>query len=151
MRLLASGHTISTTESGTAGLIGSSIASLLGSKSSPYKGTIVANTIELKKKLLDVQDIVLKNGEVSAQVAQQMALVGLYKLDSTVCIGITADVNGYGYDKSIPTEAWICVAYMVDNKVNFEYKKLVLNGKRGDNVQNCIMTSLKMTFEALKN
>ena len=145
--------TIGTAEACTYGLIGASIASAnLGCNHKWYKGSIVAPTPRLQMKLLDVSKAALENnGEISSQVAFQMALSGLYALESDVCIGVVGDVNGYGKDKTAPTTAWVCVCMKSEKQTKFGYHKLTLNDTRGENIRKCIVEAVRFTREELEN
>ena len=150
--LLSRGLTIGTAESCTAGLISAAIASINGA-SKYHRGGIIVYATDLKEKLLDVgHNTIVDNDVVSSQVAMQMALGGLYKLDVNVCVAITgyAGVTG-GNDKVPNGTIWICVGKLINGKVTFVYKKLELNGSRGENINECVNEALKLAIEAIKD
>lgn len=148
--LLKKGITIGTAESCTAGLIGASLASISGA-SKYYKGSIVSYATELKTKLLDVSENCIRDNDVvSAQVAQAMALGGLYKLDVDMCVAITgyAGETG-GSEKSPRGTIWICSAKYDASRVDFKYRMLIVNESRGKNIEKCVKNALEVVIEHL--
>ena len=150
LELLNSDFTIGTVEHCTSGLLGASISSICGI-SSIYKGTIVAVDSEHMEKLLDVSHNVFKNnGLVSSQVACQLALGGLYKLNVNVCVSIVGNVVPPIGEEEPNNRVWICVATMRDKKVDFKYEKMDVNGLRGKNIEAAIIKALDTTIEEIK-
>lgn len=147
LELLDANITIGTAEHCTSGLLGASISSMCG-VSSVYKGTIVAVDEERLEKLLDVSHNALtNNGLVSSQVACQMAIGGAYALNVDVCVAIVGDVNpNDGNENHI---VWICVATRQEKKVDFKYKKINVNGLRGQNIETAINEALDVTLEEI--
>lgn len=95
--LMEKNQTVATAESFTAGAIAAALTSVSGS-SGYFKGGIVAYSVELKEKLLQVdKSFAQKNGVVNKEVAMQMArgVMELTKCDvglsSTGVAGPTAD------------------------------------------------------------
>lgn len=150
--LLSRGMTIGTAESCTAGLIGASLASINGA-SKYYRGSIVSYATDLKTKLLNVtENCIRENDVVSAQVAQSMALGGLYALDVDMCIAITgyAGKTG-GSEKSPRGTVWICSAKFNEKKrVDFKYRMIIVNNSRGKNIEECINAALEVAIEHLR-
>jgi len=150
--LLSRGLTIGTAESCTAGLISAALASISGA-SKYHRGGIITYATDLKEKLLDVgHNTIIEHDVVSSQVATQMALGGLYKLDVNVCIAITGYAGETGGNDKVPNgTVWICVSKLTDKQVIFGYKKLNLNGTRNENLKNCVCEALKLAIDTIKN
>jgi PncC family amidohydrolase len=150
--LLENNLTIGTAESCTAGLISASIASISGA-SKYHRGGIIAYATDLKEKLLDVgHNTIVDCDVVSSSVAQQMALGGLYKLECNICIAITGYAGKTGGNEKVPNgTVWICIGRLGGNKVDFRYKKLNLNGSRGENVEVCVREALTLAIKTIKN
>ena len=142
VELMNRSFTIATAEECTCGLIGASIAS----QEYPqrwYKGSVTAYSKEAINKLLSVPLYAIdKNGLISSQVAQQMALEILYKFKCNVSIGVVGSVDGYGNDVQI------CVAKKYNNDMSFAYKKLTVEGKeKGKDIEIIIKESLSLALE----
>ena len=150
LKLLGSGLTIGTVEHCTSGLLGAAISSVCGT-STIYKGTIVAVDEEHMEKLLDVSPNVYRNnGLISSQVACQMALGGLYGLNCDICVATVGDVVPLmSQDEKPKGIVWICVATMNDKKVDFEYKKVEVDGLRGRNIETVINEALGCILEGI--
>lgn len=134
--------TIATAEECTCGLIGASIAS----QDFPqrwYKGTITTYTQNEINKVFGISNnIIEKNGLVSSQIAQQMALETLYKFNANITIGVVGDVDGYCKDVQI------CVCKKFDKNMNFAYKKITVDEKdRGKNLEIILNESLSLALE----
>ncbi len=85
--------TLSTAESLTGGKIAASIVSVAGS-SAYYKGSFITYTAELKEMLLGVSKEVIKNNSVvSAEVAKEMAVGCLEKLNTDYAIAVTGNAG----------------------------------------------------------
>jgi PncC family amidohydrolase len=149
--LLKNNFTIGTAESCTAGLISASIASISGA-SRYHRGGIITYATDLKEKLLDVGHNTIEQYDVvSSQVAMQMALGGLYKLNTDICISITGYAGETGGNERVPNgTVWICVGIMGFG-VTFKYKKLELSGTRGENIETCVKEALALAIKAIKN
>lgn len=132
-------YTISTAEQCTCGLIGASIASR---GKDAYKGTITASTRNSINKLLAVPEYVVeKNGLISSQVAQQMALDTLYKFGTNIGIGVVGEIE----DNII--NAQICIAKIHKGITSFTYYKLVSEkGTKSENMEIVIIKTLVMTL-----
>ena len=147
LELLNSGLTIGTVEHCTSGLLGSAISSMCG-LSTVYKGTIVTVDEEHIGNLADVSSNVFKNnGLVSSQVACQMALGGLYKLNTSMCVSIVGNVM---LNDDSDRVVWICVATRRDKKVDFKYSKIEVDGLRGQNIEKAINEALDCIICELK-
>ena len=147
--LMDKGYTMATIEECTCGLIGAAIASQEYAQRW-YKGTLVPYTEEMAMKLLDIPPYTIeRNDFVSCQVAQQMALCGLYKFDVNICVSIVGYIDGYGSNNIGAGEVQICVAKLDENKaIDFKYKKLHVKAMdKGDNMEECIKEALKLTLE----
>lgn len=151
LELLNSGLTIGTVEHCTSGLLGASISSMCG-LSTVYSGTIVTVDAEHMEKMLEISHNVFKNnGIVSSQTACQMALNGLYKLNTDICVAVVGNVvPPMGADEDPDDTVWICVATLTDKKVDFKYSKINVNGLRGRNIEAAINEALDITIDEIK-
>ncbi len=142
VELMNRDFTIATAEEYTCGLIGASVASLEYPQRW-YKGTVTCYTSEGINKLFGVPLYVIeKNGLVSSQVAQHMALDVLYKYGSNIGIGVIGSIDGYNNDIQI------CVVKMTKNNMKFSYKKLIIDGKdKGKDLEEIVKESLMLTIE----
>ncbi|WP_033159877.1 CinA family protein [Mycoplasmoides alvi] len=88
-KLIKNKYTLSTVESVTGGIIASTITSVPNA-SQIFKGSIIAYTPEIKKNLIGVKENTLRQyGEVSAEVAKEMAIGAIKKLNSDIAISVT--------------------------------------------------------------
>ena len=151
LELLNAGLTIGTVEHCTSGLLGASISSMCG-LSTVYSGTIVTVDAEHMEKLVEVsQNIFKHNGLVSSQVACQMALGGLYKLNVDICVAVVGNVvPPMGAEEEPDNTVWVCVATITDKKVDFKYSKINVDGLRGKNIEAAINEALDITIEEVK-
>ena len=149
--LISRGLTIGTAESCTAGLISAALASISGA-SKYHRGGVIVYATDLKEKLLNVgHNTIVNHDVVSSEVASQMALGGIYELETDVCIAITGYAGNTGGNDKVPNGTiWICVAMLTDKQVNFNYKKLELHGSRGENIETCVIEALKLAINTLK-
>jgi len=131
------GHTISTAESCTGGLIGSKITDVAGS-SEWYRGSIVAYSNDLKTSLLGVEAALIEeNGAVSKQVALAMAKGVAEKTGSDIAIATTGIAGPGGGSEEKPVGlVWfgywdkhqhfaLRVQFFKDRKLNKERTALV--------------------------
>lgn len=96
------GKTLATAESCTGGGIGAAITAVSGS-SAVYKGGIICYTNQVKEKLLDVpQDLLEKEGAVSAPVADAMAKGVRKQLQADVAVSVTGLAGPGGDDFGNP-------------------------------------------------
>lgn len=126
--LKARKETVATAESCTGGAIASSFTEIAGS-SGYFLGSVVAYHENIKASLLGVseQDIV-KQGVVSKEVAEQMALgvVSVLKSDWGVATTGYAGPSGGHKDNPIGT-VWIAVSYkekVVSERIEFDGNRL---------------------------
>lgn len=143
--LLNKGFTMATAEQCTCGLIGAAVSS----QEYPqrwYKGTVTAYSQDSINKLLAVPLYVIeKNGLVSSQVAQQMALDIIYKYCVNIATSVVGDIDGYG------KEVQICVAKMDKQQVSFSYKKVLVGGcDKGKKMETIINEALLLTIEHIE-
>ncbi|MEG2464103.1 MAG: CinA family protein, partial [Malacoplasma sp.] len=83
------GMTLSIAESVTGGMISSALVDIEGA-SKVFKGGVVSYTAEAKNKLLSVRtETIEKYGEVSQQVAKEMAIGIKNKLNTDFSIAVT--------------------------------------------------------------
>ena len=152
IELLNNNLTIGTAESCTAGLISAAIASRSGA-SKYHRGGFITYATDLKEKLLDVgHNTIVDHDVVSSQVAMQMALGGLYKLECNICIAITGYAGETGGNEKVPRgTVWICVGRQGGPSINFRYKKLELHGTRGENIETCVREALALAIKTIKN
>lgn len=132
--LSAKNMTIGTAEHCSCGLVGASIASManLCAGTPLYKGSITVNDVQNLTPLLDVSENAIKdNGLTSSQVACQMAVGGLYKMDVDICLSVVGDIkNGV---------VWLCSARRMSKCLNFRYKQLLLKGTTNSENYNRII------------
>ena len=152
IELLNNNLTIGTAESCTAGLISAAIASRSGA-SKYHRGGFITYATDLKEKLLDVgHNTIVDHDVVSSQVAMQMALGGLYKLECNICIAITGYAGETGGNEKVPRgTVWICIGRLGGPSINFRYKKLELHGTRGENIETCVREALALAIKTIKN
>jgi PncC family amidohydrolase len=152
IELLNNNLTIGTAESCTAGLISAAIASRSGA-SKYHRGGFITYATDLKEKLLDVgHNTIVDHDVVSSQVAMQMALGGLYKLECNICIAITGYAGETGGNDKVPRgTVWICIGRLGGPSINFRYKKLELHGTRGENIETCVREALALAIKTIRN
>jgi PncC family amidohydrolase len=152
IELLNNNLTIGTAESCTAGLISAAIASRSGA-SKYHRGGFITYATDLKEKLLDVvHNTIVDHDVVSSQVAMQMALGGLYKLECNICIAITGYAGETGGNEKVPRgTVWICIGRLGGPSINFRYKKLELHGTRGENIETCVREALALAIKTIRN
>ena len=129
--LIAKKLTVSTAESCTVGTVSKMITNISGS-SSYFNGSIISYSNQSKIELLGVdEEIINKNGAVSKQVAEQMAIGVRKKLSTDYGISTTgiAGPNGGTLEKPVGT-VWIAVA----SSVGVVSKKLKLGYNRERNI-----------------
>ncbi|MDV7402860.1 CinA family protein, partial [Arthrospira platensis SPKY1] len=83
------GLTVSTAESCTGGFLAHKITETPGS-SSYYKGSIISYSNELKRQLLDVSELTLKEyGAVSEQTVREMVAGLLEKTGTDIAVSVS--------------------------------------------------------------
>ena len=151
LELLNASLTIGTVEHCTSGLLGAAISSMCG-LSTVYGGTIVTANGKVMETLVDVSPNAIKNnGLVSSQVASQMAIGGLYKLGVDICAAIVGNVvPPMDADEEPDNTVWICIVIGSDKRVDFKYKKIEVNGLRGENIETAINEALDVIIKEVK-
>lgn len=152
LELLNASLTIGTVEHCTSGLLGASISSMCG-LSTVYCGTIVTVDADHMEKMLEVSHNVLRDrGLVSSQTACQMALNGLYKLNADICVSIVGNViPPMSADEDLDNTVWICIATLTGKKVDFKYRKINVDGLRGQNIERAINEALDIIIGEIKH
>jgi nicotinamide-nucleotide amidase len=127
-RLLGSrGETVSTAESCTGGLIASRITDVSGS-SAYFVGGVTAYTRDVKQFMLGVDpEVIDRDGEVSEEVARQLARGARRRFGTTYGIGVTgiAGPSGGSADKPVGT-----VHVSIASPTTTEHRKYLLAGSR---------------------
>ena len=140
--------TVSTAESCTAGAVSSLLASIPGS-SAYYCGSVISYSNTIKNKELNIPfSIINKEGAVSKEVVELMALNlrKKYNTDFSIAISGIAGPDGGTIDKPVGT-TWISVSF--DNKV---ISKLFTFGEhRGRNVTRASLSALNLLRLILLN
>ena len=96
------GKTLATAESCTGGGVGAALTSVAGS-SSVYKGGIISYTNEIKQKILDVpEELLREKGPISAEVAASMAVGARKRLETDVAVSVTGLAGPGGDDFGNP-------------------------------------------------
>lgn len=132
-------------ESVTGGMITSALVDVPGA-STVLKGGVVAYTAESKNKLLGVPiDVIEKYGDVSAQVAKEMALGIRNKLKTDFSIAVTGKAGPFkDSDDDKKCLVYFCII-VVDKSYEFE---MVANDEGRTN--NRITISSKVIEELFK-
>lgn len=139
--LLSLGLTLSTAESCTGGYIAHLITSIAGS-SNYYKGSIVSYSNNIKETQLDVNPVILnRDGAVSHEVIEQMAIGGKENLNTDYCIATSgiAGPDGGSEDKPVGT-VWIALA----TPDGVESKLFHFGEHRGRNIRRAAIAGLDM-------
>lgn len=96
------GSTLCTAESCTGGMIGAALTAVPGS-SMVFKGGIISYTNEVKNKLLNVpQELLDREGAVSAPVAEAMAIGARCVLNTDYAVSVTGLAGPGGDDFGNP-------------------------------------------------
>ena len=96
------GKTLATAESCTGGMIGQLITAVPGS-SNVYKGGVISYTNEIKQKLLGIDEELLdREGAVSAPVAKAMAKGARRALGADIAVSVTGLAGPGGDDRGNP-------------------------------------------------
>lgn len=133
--------TIGTSEQCTSGLMGATIASIanltVGKK---YKGSIVVNCDKNLTNLLDVTpSVISNNGVVSSQVACQMAIGGLFKMNVDLCLAVVGDIKS--------GVVWLCTTRQIGTApLNFRYKQLILEGTNSEKYNKIIEEGIEIAL-----
>jgi nicotinamide-nucleotide amidase len=145
--LLDQDKTLSTAESCTGGYVAHLITSISGS-SAYFKGSIISYSDEIKVETLNVnpEDLV-KNGAVSKEVVEQMAIGARQKLktDFSLATSGIAGPDGGTPEKPVGT-VWIALA----TPEGVKSKLLHLGEHRGRNIRRTALAALNMLRLELK-
>ena len=145
LKLCVAKHlTVATAESCTGGLLGDLITNISGS-SDYYLGGVVSYAYSAKETLLGVDhDLLVREGAVNAEVAQQMARGIRQRLGSDVGIGITgiAGPGGGTADKPVGL-VWIGLA----DATGEHAERFVWDSDRVGNKQKSAEQALRMLVE----
>lgn len=126
------GHSFSTAESCTGGLIGKKITDVPGS-SSVYSGTVTAYSNEAKINFLDVDPYIIKNhGAVSEETAAAMVKGCAEKFKTTAAISTTGIAGPGGGSKEKPVGT-VCFGFYFMGQINTVTR--FINGTR-DRIRN---------------
>ncbi len=140
--------TVATVESCTGGLIAHTITNISGSSEYFDRG-IISYSNKSKMELLDVaEDLLIKHGAVSPEVAKEMA--NNIRTKSKVDIGIaTTGIAGpTGGTKEKPVGLiYIAVSTKDDTKV----ERFLFSDDRIQNKENTCNAALKMLIDAIEN
>ena len=140
-QLKSSHRTLSTAESCTGGYIAHLITSIAGS-SECFKGSVVSYSNEAKTNLLRVESNVLeKDGAVSREVIEQMALGGKKHLNTDYCLATSgiAGPDGGTEEKPVGT-VWIALA----TPEGVQSKLFHFGEHRGRNIRRSALAGLDM-------
>jgi PncC family amidohydrolase len=123
------GLTVAVAESITAGLIGSTLASVPGS-SAYFLGGVISYDTSLKERILGVPfQIIRVDGVVSQACAEAMAQGAQKLCGSRVSLAVTGEAGPLSSDPSVePGTVW--VAFCIDDLLFSE--KLQLTGNRNE-------------------
>jgi len=140
-QLISAGSTISTSESCTGGYIAHLITSIAGS-SSYFKGSVVSYSNDVKINQLDVNPVILeKDGAVSREVIEQMALGGKKYLNTDYCLATSGIAGPDGGTKEKPVgTVWIALA----TPVGVQSKLFHFGEHRGRNIRRSALAALDM-------
>ncbi len=133
-------RTLSTAESCTGGYIAHLITSIAGS-SEYFKGSVVSYSNETKTNLLSVNSNVLeKDGAVSREVIEQMALGGKKHLNTDYCLA-TSGIAGPGGTEEKPIgTVWIALA----TPEGVQSKLFHFGEHRGRNIRRSALAALDL-------
>jgi nicotinamide-nucleotide amidase len=140
-QLMLANRTLSTAESCTGGYIAHLITSISGS-SSYFKGAVVSYSNSVKENQLGVNSKILeKDGAVSREVIEQMALGGKKQLNADYCLATSgiAGPDGGTKDKPVGT-IWIALA----TPSGVQSKLFHFGEHRGRNIRKAALAALNM-------
>lgn len=140
--------TVATAESCTGGLIAHTITNISGSSEYFDRG-IISYSNKSKMELLDVaEDLLIKHGAVSPEVAEEM--VNNIRAKSKVDIGIaTTGIAGpTGGTKNKPV-GLIYIA--VSTKEGTKVERFLFSGDRIQNKEDACNAALKMLIDVIEN
>ncbi len=137
--------TLATAESCTGGLIASTITDIPGA-SNIFLGGVVVYAKEIKQKILGIPEEILKEGVISAQVAEAMAKIIKDIIGSDYSIATTGNLGPSTLEGKPKGLIYIAVA---DSR-SVEIKELNLKGDRIFNKQEATLQALKALLNMLK-
>lgn len=149
IKMLKHRTTLCTAESCTGGYLAHLITSISGS-SEFYKGSIVAYSNEIKNKVLNVPEDILKTyGAVSQQTAEIMAKssILLFNTDYSIAITGIAGPTGETPNKPIGT-TWISIASSKDKIIS---KKFIFGSDRLRNIEKSAIAGIVMLIKNFLN
>ena len=130
-----------TAESCTGGGIGRALTAVAGS-SSVYKGGIISYTNEVKNRVLGVeQELLDRDGAVSAPVAEAMAKGAVQKLNADVAVSVTG-LAGPGGDEFGNPVGTVFIGF--DSETCSEVKEFHFAGDRDSVRRQAAEEALKM-------
>ncbi|MDC9719800.1 MAG: CinA family protein [Gammaproteobacteria bacterium] len=139
------GMTLATAESCTGGSIGALLTALPGS-SSWFNGGIISYTNDAKINLLGVDAVTIyKQGAVSQEVVEMMAMGGRRALAADICVAVSgiAGPDGGSRDKPVGT-VWVAWSFR-EQEVASELFHLV--GNRGEVQNRAVHVAVKGIME----
>ncbi len=144
--LARSGHTVSTAESCTGGLIAGALTSVPGS-STVFKGGVIAYANDAKQNILGVPaDTLAMHGAVSEPVVRAMAEGARRLLGTTWAVSVSGIAGPGGGTAEKPVGlVWLAVA----GPEGTTAEKHVFAGERGDVRAQAVATALLMLREAV--
>ena len=141
---LLQGKTLCVAESCTGGGIGAALTAVSGS-SSVFLGGIISYTDQVKSRLLNVPpELLIKNGAVSAPVAEAMALGAKNALKADIAVSVTGLAGPTGDDYGNPVGT-VFIGYCDDSIcVSTEYH---FSGSREAVRKQAVICALNMIME----
>lgn len=141
---LLQGKTLCVAESCTGGGIGAALTAVSGS-SSVFLGGIISYTDQVKSRLLNVPpELLIKNGAVSAPVAEAMALGAKNALKADIAVSVTGLAGPTGDDYGNPVGT-VFIGYCDDSIcVSTEYH---FSGNREAVRKQAVICVLNMIME----
>lgn len=141
---LLQGKTLCVAESCTGGGIGAALTAVSGS-SSVFLGGIISYTDQVKSRLLNVPpELLIKNGAVSAPVAEAMALGAKNVLKADIAVSVTGLAGPTGDDYGNPVGT-VFIGYCDDSIcVSTEYH---FSGNREAVRKQAVICALNMIME----
>jgi PncC family amidohydrolase len=138
------GKTLATAESCTGGSIGAALTAVPGS-SKVYKGGIISYTNEVKIHQLGVNAETLnREGAVSADVAEEMALGARKVLNADVAVSVTGLAGPDGDEFGNPVGT-VFIGY--SDKDTTISRKFLFSGNRDDVRKQAIQAALELILE----
>ena len=138
------GKTLATAESCTGGGIGQTLTSVPGA-SNVYKGGIISYCNEIKAKMLNVSEELLKiHGAVSAPVAQAMAKGAREALNTDIAVSVTGLAGPSGDEFGNPVGT-VFIGYA--DKRNLLSSHFLFSGDRNAIRKQAIEAALELILE----